>query len=288
MILYSEGKYTIRYLKWINWFQSTNENSLKQLSSLLEKLQKNHLTNPCTLQFYIRNKKRQDELKLINIYLKEKDVRDAILTILKSCDLPTEYIDKIPKPKAPDPQTTSIFKGKSPAFDGNIDFSSMEDDPIFSAIFIRRTVDVARDKVTLKKWLAENHGNARGIAELYRPIRDEVSKLEKTLWEQLGLTELRWDCGWNETHYKACLRSLNSLVDLYPDKMKILRGRVVVFAPFTGVSLDGHIMLNNADVRHSWLEVWAYPWTGALKNSYKFMRVWILLFLSRSLEGKTY
>lgn len=28
-----------------------------------------------------------------------------------------------------------------------------------------------------------------------------------------------------------------------------------MFAPFTGVSLDGHIMLNSGEVRNNWLEV---------------------------------
>lgn len=32
-------------------------------------------------------------------------------------------------------------------------------------------------------------------------------------------------------------------------------GRILVFAPFTGVSLDGHIMLSSAEVRHNWLDV---------------------------------
>lgn len=35
-------------------------------------------------------------------------------------------------------------------------------------------------------------------------------------------------------------------------------GRVVVFAPFTGLSLDGHIMLNSGEVRHNWLDVSRY------------------------------
>lgn len=32
-------------------------------------------------------------------------------------------------------------------------------------------------------------------------------------------------------------------------------GRTLVFAPFTGVSLDGHIMLFTGDVQRNWLEV---------------------------------
>lgn len=35
----------------------------------------------------------------------------------------------------------------------------------------------------------------------------------------------------------------------------LLLGRTVVFAAFTGVSLDGHIMLFTGDVQHNWLEL---------------------------------
>lgn len=32
-------------------------------------------------------------------------------------------------------------------------------------------------------------------------------------------------------------------------------GRTIVFAPFTGVSMEGDVLLNTGDVRHNWLDV---------------------------------
>lgn len=34
-----------------------------------------------------------------------------------------------------------------------------------------------------------------------------------------------------------------------------LSGRKLIFGNNTGVSLDGHVMLNSGEVRHNWLDV---------------------------------
>lgn len=254
--------------------RTTNENSLKQLSSLLETLQNRRRFPPCTLQFYIRDKnKHEQSFKLINIYFNNRDIRETILTILRSCNLPTEYVDKIPK--AIEKNESSFLNNnpfnnnerdsfrKDPFSKGpfrsqfNEDYftEAMENDPIFGVFFVKRKITKERDSQRLGKWIEENYRNALDISELYRPLREELERLRKSLSERWGILEVRWDCGWNESHFKGCLQSLNALADQYPEKMQILRGRVLVFAPFTGVSLDGHIMLNSGEVRHNWLDV---------------------------------
>lgn len=70
-----------------------------------------------------------------------------------------------------------------------------------------------------------------------------------------NVKEIRYDCGWNVEHYRGCLKSLDRLIDLNGGDFSSLKGRTLVFAAFTGVSLDGHIMLFTGDVHRNWLDV---------------------------------
>lgn len=56
------------------------------------------------------------------------------------------------------------------------------------------------------------------------PLREEVDKLQTALTKQLALMEIRWDCGWNVTHYRGCLQSFMSLAQQHPETMHILKG----------------------------------------------------------------
>ena len=38
-------------------------------------------------------------------------------------------------------------------------------------------------------------------------------------------------------------------------KMRIISGRTLVFGSHTGISFDGHVLLNSGEVRHNWLDV---------------------------------
>lgn len=68
------------------------------------------------------------------------------------------------------------------------------------------------------------------------------------------MKDARFDCGWNFEHFRGCLKTLERLEKMHAKHMKNLRGRIVVFAPFTGISLEGHVMLYTGDVLNNWIE----------------------------------
>lgn len=125
-----------------------NENSLKQLSSILETLQQKQPIRPTILPFYLRSKDEREvkagKFTLVKIQLKEKDLRQTILSILKTCDLPTTFVDKIEEQK-------SVAKCKSSFWQCSgvkADFSELEDDPIYASIIMKRRINAEPD--TLK------------------------------------------------------------------------------------------------------------------------------------------
>jgi hypothetical protein len=82
-----------------------------------------------------------------------------------------------------------------------------------------------------------------------------VNKLKERVKTRLQLQEIKYECGWNVEHFSGCLKSLDKLADLHESDMCLLKKRILVFAPFTGISLDGHVMLFTGDVQSNWLDV---------------------------------
>lgn len=131
--------------------QTVNENSLKQLSSILETLQQKQPIRPTILPFYLRSKDEKEvkagKFTLVKIQLKEKDLRQTILSILKTCDLPTTFVDKIEEQKSPVTKYKSKFWQRT-RYGERIDFSELEDDPIYASIIMKRKINAEPD--TLK------------------------------------------------------------------------------------------------------------------------------------------
>lgn len=87
--------------------QSINEESLKHLSAHLEAIQLRrpvHTSAPNTLSFYVRQTATtttaatvNTNFKLIRISIdrRHSDAKTIIQTLLKSCDLPTDFVDAI-------------------------------------------------------------------------------------------------------------------------------------------------------------------------------------------------
>lgn len=131
--------------------------------------------------------------------------------------MPTEYVDNIPKSTEPKIKTFKIRK--------DVDYSNMnENDPLFYHIIMKKRIKEARELLTLKKWLNKNFEDALAKYELNRPVREEISRLRKSLIEQWGLSDVRWECGWNETHFRGCLQSFKALADHHQFIMYVLRG----------------------------------------------------------------
>lgn len=106
----------------------------------------------------------------------------------------------------------------------------------------------------LASWLAENTPKARQRAKETGDLEAEIGKLKNVLVKDLQLSDIRYECGWNIEHYRGCLKSLQRLVQTHPGKVDTLKNRVVVFAPFTGISLEGHVMLFTGDVQNNWID----------------------------------
>ncbi|XP_018326911.1 T-cell activation inhibitor, mitochondrial [Agrilus planipennis] len=230
----------------------TNETSLQQLSSFIECLQKNRPVKPVHLKFYVREKNKDEGLfKLVNIQLNEKDIRSTVTSILQSLKLSTKYVDGLPKTEK---FTDPLFTEKKTHY--NVDFTNIkEDDPLFGMFILKKKIDLERESNRLRYWLEKNYKVALDKSKTQIPVRSDIKRLRNELIQKWGLQEVRWDCGWNEQHFKGCLQALMALGEQHPQPMQILKGRILVFAGFTGVSLDGHIMLNSGEVRHNWLDL---------------------------------
>lgn len=118
-----------------------------------------------------------------------------------------------------------------------------------------RSVNRAKLDKTLKKWLDSNTKMAKERTESLQIVRDDLKKLERRLKNNLHLKDIQYDCAWNVEHIRGCLKSLDHLHKMHPDEMNCLKGRTIVFACISGVSLDGHIMLSTEDVQHNWLDL---------------------------------
>ena len=70
-------------------------------------------------------------------------------------------------------------------------------------------------------WLLKNVPSARLKQAAIEPIRVQVKKLEKTVKDEIGLKEIRWDCGWGISHYRACLISLLRIYLTYMPRIQL-------------------------------------------------------------------
>ncbi|XP_066599677.1 T-cell activation inhibitor, mitochondrial isoform X2 [Prorops nasuta] len=238
--------------------RTVNENSLKQLSSILESLQQQRPISPTTLPFYLRSKDEKEvkagKFTLVKIQLNERDLKKAILSILKTCNLPTTFVDEIRESQSRPNDLKYRSRFWTRAKNGeNIDFSEFEDDPIYASILMRRKMNTEPD--TLKAYLYKHINEAHIKLEACRPMREEVKKLVKALCSNLGLKNITWDCGWNVAHYRGCLLAFQALAEHHPETMMVLKDRTLVFANDTGISLEGNVMLNSGEVRHNWLDL---------------------------------
>lgn len=237
--------------------RSINEESLKHLSAHLEasQHQRQPSSSPKTLSFYVRDtdsKIRQDKFKLIRINIeRRRDAKTIIKDILETCSLSTEYLDQIKTSPAQGRGTRSGTTEKSTRGDT---FHGEQQSPFSNEYDIWGRIKHAKQEKTLKAWLEANLNKAHTRSAALGELRDDVRKLEKTIATRLKLKDIQYDCGWNVEHYRGCLKSLERLANMHEKDMKQLENRILVFAPCSGVSLEGHIMLFTGDVQRNWLD----------------------------------
>lgn len=150
--------------------------------------------------------------------MNEKDVRSAVTKILRSCNLPTDYIDNVEAPK----QETPLDKFK---YKYDIDFTKVhQNHPIYAHIVMQKKIKEAQDSKKLRNWLRKNYKDALEKSEKGRAYREEIRRLRESITRELELNDLRWECGWGDTHFRGCLLSFRSLVDHHPEIRSILKG----------------------------------------------------------------
>lgn len=237
--------------------KQTNEHSLKQLNAYIEALLHKQNTVPLRLSFYVRLPKdttdaaSPQEFRNVHIKLASKNVQTTVREVLSSCSLSTAHLNRF---------TPTEVERPAPVLD---DF----DDYVYD---LRRsrpghsvkepgcrkdwTVE-GRDGFDLERFLKENTPLARERSALSLPVREETVRLSREIVDALQLTAVRWDCGWGSGHFRGCLESFKMLSAQHPDVAANLRGRTVVLGRTTGVSLDGHVVLNIEEVRHNWLSL---------------------------------
>ena len=107
--------------------------------------------------------------------------------------------------------------------------------------------------MSLHQFFEENVDASLERARIAKPMYEETDRVEAQVISTLGLKSVTWDCGWGVAHYRAGLLALLNLQEQYPEIREILRNRTLVFGQWTGVSLEGNIILSSAEVRHHWL-----------------------------------
>ncbi|KAH8235646.1 hypothetical protein KR032_004808 [Drosophila birchii] len=112
-----------------------------------------------------------------------------------------------------------------------------------------------REDHTLDTWMRQ--ALARAQADEVTALRAKIDNLERSLVQSLGIRGTRYDCGCNMERYHDCLQNLKDLVvqnsTVLPSQLRVLANRFVVFAPYTGISLEGDVMLFSGDAPTSWL-----------------------------------
>ncbi|BES88577.1 T cell activation inhibitor, mitochondrial [Nesidiocoris tenuis] len=239
--------------------RATNENSLQILSSYIENLQQNRPPRPANLRFFLRPVgqdtpvSRSESLKSVNIKLSHRDIRVAVKSILTSCELPTTYVDSRPLLSQESKTSSSQFRAwrPPPKYNYTADF---HDQKKYSEEDVSQRVNEVKGSETLLNWLSRHVDSAKMKLQACEPVREEVSRLQEVLSRRLKAAEVSWECGWNITSFRGCLQALQALAEQHPEHLGVLEGRQIVFGSDTGVSRDGAILLNSAEVRHNWLD----------------------------------
>ncbi|KAI5636131.1 T-cell activation inhibitor, mitochondrial-like [Phthorimaea operculella] len=224
-----------------------NEYSLQQLSALLEAQQSSRRMTVPPLSFYLRQKdKPEGNFKLVTIKVNGGNVRETVINVLKSCDMETTYIDKIPRTITNRPEFNK--QDFSYAYEKyNTEFEKVSR--------MKRKVEERKAIDNVVDWINENSREAKTKYESTSATRNQVNVLIEDLCKTYGIKKVKYDTGWNISHIRGALQSLVSLAEQHSKVMKNLEGRTIALGQFTGVSLDGDVYLNIIDVRNEWLSL---------------------------------
>ncbi|XP_072427079.1 T-cell activation inhibitor, mitochondrial isoform X4 [Chiloscyllium punctatum] len=200
--------------------REVNENSLKQLNSYLECMQRpgRKTLQPTKLTFYIRDTSSDPNapqhhvntsgFRPVTFTLQNKDLLSVVVTILKSCSLSTDHV-----------QDAQIDKGL-PQQTGTIPFGR----PI--------------------RW-DKTYYTVTG----YRVPEEE---LDYTVHMEPALG---WQRSWGVAHRCSQLHSLARFIQQNSPELHNIKGCTLIFADNSGMNAAGQIMLGTVDVHHHWAKL---------------------------------
>lgn len=174
---------------------------------------------------------------------RERDTKNFVVNILKTCDLDTSFVEKL-DPPSPSKQSNYYRYAGGGGTSSGVKYTVDSNDGQFSEEFdlFQFKVRKAKEDETIEKFLKKNRDLAMIRTMALDAMREEVQKLKIDLEKKLHLKEIVYSCGWNIEHFQGCLRSLEKLYKLYPDDMGPFKDKTVSFSQFTGVSLDGEVV----------------------------------------------
>ena len=225
--------------------QVENEKSLKVLKNYVDSLlHDKKKPNPKEVKFFVKPRglvKDKSVLPSIKIRLRDPKLRSTVVTILKTADLPTGYVDSIPE------KQETVTKSADEIFSDEEGFVFEEQ---------TKTGFSSTDKnQPLIGWLQTNVDIARQRLSKHEPIRLETERLQGAISYEYQLEDILWDCGWETVHRRGVVEAFLALVVQYPEGRPIIQNRTIVFGKDSGVSITGQISLYSGEVRNNWLNV---------------------------------
>lgn len=223
--------------------QVENEKSLKTLKNYVDTMVNDKKKpNPKDVQFYVKprtlQQKERNILLSMKIRLRDSSLRATVLTILRSAELPTGFVDAIPERKAEHVEPIDPFEEEEIVKEDQTGGFSSTD-----------------KKQPILGWLQTNMSVARQRLGRHEPIRLETERLQGEICYKYELEDILWDCGWETVHKRGVVEVFHALVTQYPEVRPIVKGRTIVFGKNSGVSTAGQIILYSGEVRNNWLNV---------------------------------
>lgn len=222
--------------------RAVNEDSMKKLQQYLESLRQSRQITPSYITFYVRDTENiRVALKKVEIQLLANTVRGAVITVLKSCDLSLDFVEKVP------------YKVGHRTSDRPIKW-----DASFYAFYGVPNPFAPRYQPkmdhSIRSWLSKNIAKAHKNLNMVEPVRHQTSRMVVALKSEMGLASLHWDSSWGPAQFRACLLCLQRLHTQNKDDMNV-EGKSLIFCNESGISLHGAILLRSDDVQDTWLKV---------------------------------
>ncbi|KAK3085881.1 hypothetical protein FSP39_009991 [Pinctada imbricata] len=221
--------------------RDVNEESLKKLHEYMRSLHEKGRAKPTQLKFYAHSDNSSKFTK-VDFTLKSKNVRDTVLTVLKSCDLPLDYVTRIPEGPEKSPagtrkdQGNSFYTGRQMSFDMQYYSHKL---PNYS----------------LMSFLDKFHKRAHEWNERNAVTQSQIKYLQEKIKSDIGLESLSWRSDWASLRFLPCLASFDRMVQQHKDYViDVLKGRHLIFGDKTGVSFNGDVVINRSDAIDNWLK----------------------------------